>query len=83
MKIEDELIKPYYIDSDGTNFDVMEDTGYVNKAGNTMKRNHGHFSSVESALNKIAKLMVEKKDSVYTIKGYVEALREIKIKIEI
>lgn len=81
MNIVDEIIKPYSINLTSENYDVLEDTGKYNKKEERIYKCHGHFSSVENALNKIAKLIVEV-NKTYTIKEYIKELKEIKIKIE-
>lgn len=80
MKIIDEKIKPYSINLTSENYDVLEDTGKTDKNDNSIYKTHGHFSNVESALNKIARLIVEK-EVVYTIEEYVNKLKETKIKL--
>lgn len=82
MTIKDELIKPYFISKESGNYDVLEDTGKEDKKGNKITRLHGHFSTTEGALLKIAKLLVET-DRVLTIKEYVEELKELKAKFKI
>lgn len=81
MKIIDEKIKPYSINLNSDNYDVIEDTGRLDKKEQIIYKTHGHYSSTEGALNKIVKLMVEKDESVYTIKEYIEALKLTKINI--
>lgn len=80
MTITDEKIKPYLINLTSENYDVLEDTGKVNKEGQRVFKTHGHFSSVESALNKISKLLVETNKS-YTVSEYVETLKQTRINL--
>ena len=79
MKIIDEKIKPYLIDVNNGNYDVLEDTFKTNKKGERIFKTHGHFSNTERALNKILKLIVEQDNNVYTIKGYIDELKKTKL----
>ena len=82
MEIREENIKPYFIKlKTHGNYTVLEDKFKKNEKGEDIITEHGYFSSVESALNKIAKLLVEV-DRIYTVKEYIKELKEVKIKIE-
>lgn len=80
MKIIDEIIKPYSINLTSENYDVLEDTGRKDKDEKTIFKTHGHFSSAESALNKISKLLVET-NKIYTVSEYVKELKETRINL--
>lgn len=77
MTIKDEKLKPYFIKSDGMNYEVVRETSWTSGTGNSVTKNMGNFSSVTGALRKIAKLKVEGKDSEYTVKGYIEELERV------
>jgi hypothetical protein len=80
MKIQDNLIKPYSICLTSSNYDVLEHTNKLDKKGNEIIKSHGHYSSVESALNKVTKLIVEQ-DKVFTVSEYVKELKATRIKL--
>ena len=82
MKIVDKIIHPYLIDLTSENYDVLEDINKVNKEGVEVFKNHGHFSSVQNALQKVQKLLVEK-DKTYTISEYLSEMQKLKIQIEV
>ena len=81
MRIEDTVLKPYFIELSSDNYNVIETTGKQDKKGNDIFKTHGHFSNVENALKKIVKLKVEV-GIVYSLSQYLEALRLTKIQIE-
>ena len=74
MEIQDEIIKPYKITFSNNNYDVIETLKKFDKDGNPTFKSHGHFSSVENALAKIVKLLVEV-NKTYTVKQYIEEIK--------
>jgi len=81
MKIIDKKLHPFSIKLVSNDYDILEDTGRVDKNKNKIFRNHGHYSSTENALKKIQKLLVEV-DATYTLKEYMDELKRVKIQIE-
>lgn len=79
MIIEDPKIHPFFIKFDGMNYDVLEKTTKTSKDGDKQESSklHGHYSSVEGALKRVCKLLVEK-DRRLTISEYIEELTKIK-----
>lgn len=80
MKIVDKKISPYEIHMEAGNYTVVEPTERTDKKGEVIYKIHGNYSSVENCLVKITKLLVEK-DILYTLKGYIETLKEVKSNI--
>jgi hypothetical protein len=81
MKIIDEKIAPYEVHVDGTgNYAVVRELPNRNKKGEIAHVTEGYYTSVGNALNKIAKLLVEKED-ILTIKEYMHAIRKVEVNI--
>ena len=78
MKIIDKKIAPYeiHVDTVGNYTVVMEMPNKSNK-GETVYTDKGYYTSMENALNKITKLMVEKEE-VFTIKEYVDQITDVR-----
>lgn len=77
MIIKDKDLGKYEIHHDGNNYSVIENTGKKNKDGDPIFKNHAYCSNVCSAINTIVKLLIEGKEEVYDLKGYLYALREV------
>ncbi len=77
MKIVDEVMSPYEIHCDSNNYEVVEPTSRKDKAGNPVYKGHGYFTSVENALVKVTKLIVEV-NKTYTISEYIEQINNTK-----
>lgn len=77
--IEDELLSPYKIFADDTSYTVVDKE---KSAGALMEKTHGYYTSLGSALIKIAKLkMVQNKsftlpEYVREFEGMLKAFRE-------
>lgn len=77
MKIVDQKMSPYEIHCDSNNYEVVEPTSRTDKDGNPVYKGHGYFTSVEKALVKITKLIVEV-DKTYTISEYIKQINNVK-----
>lgn len=75
MLIDDNLLAPYQIIVDNIHCTLVEPTANKDAKGNTITKIHGYYGTVEGALLKAAKLKVENKHDVITIKKYVSELR--------
>jgi len=81
MKILDKVLDPYFIELSSDNYNVLEKTGKKDKKDQDVFRQFGHYTSVENALKKIQRLLVET-DNVYSIKEYLKAMKGVKVQIE-
>ncbi len=81
MIIKDKSLGKYEIHHDGCSYTVCEKTNRVDKQGNDIFKSHAFCSSVENALRKVARLLIEKSDAQYTVSEYITELKNISEKI--
>ncbi len=82
MKIKDAKLGKYEIQHDGNNYNVIENTGKIDKKGIEITKNHAYCTSVGSAIKKIVKLQVEGENDTYDLSEYVKAIQHETEKIE-
>ena len=78
MKIADEALEPYWIEADNNNYTVQSEV--MSGEGKFRVETLGYFSSIESAVLKIAKQKVLDDNPKYiiTLKQYISEIKEIK-----
>lgn len=75
MILKDEKLGKYEIHHDGDNYSVVEKTG-VDKKGKDVFKTYAYCSSIQRAIEKIVKLKVETKESIYDLKVYLKSITE-------
>lgn len=81
MVIKDKTIAPYQIKFDGSTYILEEPTGTTDRdSGNEIMKNHGYFSKLESAIEKVIKLKLTTK-AVVTLKEFLDQYRELRDEI--
>lgn len=72
MKITDDLLNPYFVDVDESNFTLKEvcTVQEGNNTGNTYEQTIGYYSSLQSILRKVALLKVINEESVVDLKTF-------------
>ena len=84
MTIKDKEIAPYIIKVDENNYEVIHDTGRVDKKNNSVFTTKGYYSSMKSAVNKIIELkLINSSGEVCNLKQWVENYSNIKNSIAI
>lgn len=88
MKIIDECLNPYRIDTDSGNICYMvkdlEDKVIINKeSGEESSKNnvYGYYSSIEGALLKIVNLKLNKGDNTVSLEDYLAEFKEAKSQV--
>ena len=67
----------YLIDVDKFNYTLLERTGRKDKHGNEIFKIHGHHSTLEYALQALARLRVVSENETLTLNGYIRELERI------
>lgn len=78
MKIIDKAIKPYEIHINNNSYNVEEFTGNTDKKGNEITKNHGYFTSIQSAVEKIVKLKVNSNDDIVSLNEFLGRYKSLK-----
>jgi len=76
MKIKDQSLIPYEIHIDGSNHAIEQDLLKKDKYGKQLFKNHGYFSSFESALKKVISLKINKGQTL-NLKEFMKEYRDI------
>ncbi len=85
MKIVDQALSPFEIHIDGSNYAVEENTGNVSRQGVELFNNHGYFSTLEGAVDKVAKLKLgnEFKGAKLKLKEYIASYKQVAKEIKL
>ena len=82
MKIIDSILEPYQIHKDSMSYTLVEPTGNTDKKGNELFKTHGYYSKLENAISRVVKLLTESKKEVFSLKEYLDELKELNGSIE-
>lgn len=90
MIIHDQSMSKYFIDDDGNNFILFENTNKTIKDKNTgaispVREIHGYFTDLNICLTYLARRLTTEKISktkIITLRMYIRELTQIKIELE-
>ena len=79
MNIEDKLIEPYFIKSDGESFDLYEKKVIQSgkNEGQVTETVRGYYISLEGVLKRIVQLKVANSNDVLTLKDYLTQYNQL------